>query len=66
MDLERPQIVGEPDHRIAVQLDIRTFEKIEETLQNFALLSLMRDSEDMEFSLDEAQSYYGELEKRYH
>ncbi len=67
MDLERQHIVDELDHRIAVQLDIRTFEKIEETLQNFALFSLMRDSEeDMELSLDEAKSYYAELEKRHH
>jgi len=67
MDLERKEIVGEPDHPNAVQLDIRTFEKIEETLQNFAILSLMRDSEeDMELSLDEAKFYYAELEKRHH
>ncbi len=64
MDIKRQYIVDELDHRIAVQLDIKTFEKIEETLENFALFSLMRETnEDMDLSLSDAKKVYLELEK---
>lgn len=64
MQIKRQYIVDEHDHRVAVQLDMATFRKIEETLENFALFSLMKDTEtDETLDIEEAQLAYAELEK---
>lgn len=64
MNIKRQYIVDERDQRVAVQIDIETFERIEETLENFALYALMeKTDEDVEISLEEAGSLYTELEK---
>ncbi|MCK9635427.1 MAG: hypothetical protein M0R41_04040 [Methylobacter tundripaludum] len=49
MELKRQYIVDEDNHQVAVQLDIDTFEKIEDVLENYALVQLMNadDSESM-------------------
>jgi hypothetical protein len=49
MELKRQYIVDEDNHKVAVQLDIDTFEKIEEVLENYALAQFMNadDSESM-------------------
>lgn len=49
MELKRQYIVDEDNHKVAVQLDIDTFEKIEDVLENYALVQLMNsdDSESM-------------------
>lgn len=41
MELNRQYIVDENDCKIAVQMDIKTFEKIEEVIENYALYHLM-------------------------
>ena len=57
-------IVDEQNKKIAVQIPIDTFEKIEEILENYALVQLMKENEDEEvFFLSEAKSYYDQLEK---
>lgn len=64
MNIKRQYIIDERDQKVAVQIDIQTFEKIEETLENFALYSLMeKTDEDVEISLEEAGLLYTELEK---
>lgn len=64
MDIKRQYIVDENDHRIAVQLDIKTFEMIEETLENFALFSMMKEvDDDAELELDAARLAYTEMTK---
>lgn len=64
MNIKRQYIIDERNHKIAVQLDIKTFEKIEETLENFALYSLMKETdEDIEMKLEDARAFYSELEK---
>ena len=64
MDFKRQYIVDENDHRIAVQLDIKTFEMIEETLENFALFSKMKEvDDDAELELDAARLAYTEMTK---
>jgi hypothetical protein len=57
-------IVDEQNKKIAVQIPIDTFEKIEEILENYALVQLMKEHEDEEvFGVSEAKSYYDQLEK---
>jgi hypothetical protein len=55
MNVERRYIIDENNHKVAVQLDIETFEKIENILENHALYQLMQASEeDEELDLQDA------------
>ncbi len=63
-DIHRKYIVDESNKRIAVQLDIDTFEKIEEILENFALVQLIKEVEnDEKLSVNEAKGFYKSLDK---
>jgi hypothetical protein len=63
-DIPRRYIVDEHDKRIAVQLDIETFEKIEELIENYGLAGLMKQSEgDEKLSLSETKAFYQSLDK---
>jgi len=62
--IEKKYIVDEQNRKVAVQLDIETFEKIEEFLENYALVQLMKENEeDDRLSLKEAKAYYMKLDK---
>ena len=65
MEIERKYIVDERNRRVAVQLDIETFEKIEEALENYGLSRLMQEDEpdDELLELERARTYYRELDK---
>jgi hypothetical protein len=64
MKIKCKYIVDEQDNKIAVQLDIKTFEKIEEVLENYALFQLMKEDKDDEvLDLDQAKDYYKTLKK---
>lgn len=64
MEFKRRYIVDEQDRKLAVQIDLDTFNKIEEILENYALVQLMDASAD-EAALEpeEAIAYYRTLEK---
>jgi hypothetical protein len=52
-------IVDESNHKIAVQLDIETYNQMIETLENFGLFRIMEENKDQEsLSLTDAQEYY--------
>ena len=62
IDFKKKYIVNKQMEPIAVQLDIKTFKKIEETLENFALAQYMNETESDEmFTLKEAKEYYKKL-----
>jgi hypothetical protein len=62
-ELKKSYIVDEQNRKIAVQLDIETFNKIEEVLENFALARLMEENGDEDvLELNEALAYYQSLE----
>lgn len=64
MELQPNYIVDRNNHKIAVQLDIDTYEKITEALENFALWKLIEENQDDEkLSLDEARKYYKRLKQ---
>lgn len=67
MTIKRQYIVDEQNQKVAVQLDIKTFEQIEEMLENYALVNLMENSEDSEdnetLTLEDAKSFYAKLKK---
>ena len=62
--IERQYIVDEQNRRIAVQIPIETCEKLEEILENYALVQLMKENKGEEsLSAQDAKSYYDQLEK---
>ncbi len=63
-EIDKQYVVDEQNRKIAVQIPIETFEKIEEILEDYALVQLMKD-DDSEGTLDvqDAKSYYAQLEK---
>ncbi|MGZ4969435.1 MAG: hypothetical protein ACXV8O_06930 [Methylobacter sp.] len=63
MELKRQYIVDEDNHKVAVQLDIDTFEKIEDVLENYALVQLINADESETLSIEEARKYYATLDK---
>ncbi|MDI1229539.1 MAG: hypothetical protein PSV18_06220 [Methylobacter sp.] len=63
MELKRQYIVDEDNHKVAVQLDIDTFEKIEDVLENYALVQLINADESETLSIEEAKKYYATLDK---
>ena|ERR1051325_11119853 len=63
-EIKRTYIIDEQNRKLAVQIDIDTFNKIEELLENYALVQLMEEPADDEaLELDEALAYYHTLEK---
>jgi hypothetical protein len=63
MELKRQYIINEANQKIAVQLDIATFEKIENVLENYALAQFMNDDDNEVMTLEDAQKYYAALDK---
>jgi len=63
MKLRRQYIVDEDNQKVAVQLDIATFEKIENVLENYALVQLMNDDESEVMTIEDAKKYYATLDK---
>ena len=62
--LKRKYIVDEKNKKVAVQLDIKTFKKIEEIMENYSLIKLMEENEGEEtLDLRSAKLYYSQLEK---
>lgn len=63
MELNRQYIVNEANQRVAVQLDIATFEKIENVLENYALAQLMDEDDSEVMTIEDAKNYYAALDK---
>ena len=64
MELQPNYIIDNENHKIAVQLDIKTYEKITETLENYALYQLMEENKnDEKLSLEDAKKYYQSLKQ---
>jgi len=63
MIIDRQYIVDERNRKLAVQLSIETFEKLEEVLENYALYHLMNENENEFLSASEAKQFYKNLGK---
>lgn len=62
--IQKQYITDENNRRIAVQIPIQTFEKLEEVLENYGLYQLMEENEgEGKLNLQEAKAYYEQLEK---
>jgi len=65
MEIERRYVVDEQNHRVAVQIDIKTFQRIEQALEDYGLMRLIQAAEEDEetLDLDQARVYYESLKK---
>ena len=62
--INKRYIVDEHNKKIAVQIPIETFEKIEEILEDYALYQLIKENESEEIlQLKEAKDHYDHLVK---
>lgn len=62
--IKRKYIVDEKNRKIAVQIDIKTFNKIEEIMENYSLYHLMKENEyDEILDIKKAKRYYSRLRK---
>jgi hypothetical protein len=62
--VKRKYIVDEKNRKVAVQIDIKTFNQIEEIMENFALSKLMDKNKDEEtLAIKSAKKYYSKLKK---
>jgi hypothetical protein len=62
--IRRKYIIDENKKKVAVQIDIADFEKIERILEDYALVQLMKENDPAEnLGLNEGKSFYGSLEK---
>ncbi len=63
-DMKRSYIVNEENKKVAVQIDIETFNRIEEVLENYALFNLMRENNDDDvLEIESAKLFYSQLDK---
>ena len=64
LEIKKKYVVDEQDRRVAVQIDLETFAKIEEVLENFALARWINDAQDEPaLSPEAAKEYYDSLDK---
>ena len=62
MVLNKQYVVDSNNRKIAVQLSIETFEKMEEILENYSLYNLMNEVGDEDLLNEaEAKDYYREI-----
>lgn len=62
--LKKKYIINEKNEKIAVQLDLKTFQKIEQLIEDYALGKYLEETPSSDIlNLNEAKSYYSKLSK---
>ncbi len=65
LDLKEKYIIDKNQKPVAVQLDIKTFKRIEEVLEDYALAQYMKETkDDVKLNIDEAKTFYKKLVKK--
>ena len=63
--IKKKYIVDSKKRKIAVQLDINTYDKIEEVLENYGLVQLIKETSSADsLKVSEAKEYYNKLNKK--
>jgi hypothetical protein len=61
-EIRKQFVVNERNRKVAVQIDIDTFNKIEDLLENYMLIQKIGESEEDEFfDIQSAKMYYRKL-----
>lgn len=61
--IKKQYIIDAKNNKIAVQIDIDTYEKLEELLENYALVQLMKEEDSGKLEIREAKVFYKKLPK---
>jgi len=65
LDLNEKYIVDKKKKPVAVQLDIKTFKRLEEVLEDYALAQYMKEArKDKKLDANQAKAYYKRLIKK--
>ena len=65
LEIKRDYVVDDKNKKKAVLIDIETFEKVEELLENYGLGKYMEEIESEEaLTVNDAKAYYNKLKKR--
>ena len=64
LNIKKRYLTDENNQPVAAQLDIETFEKMEQILEDYALAQLIEENNPQEnLSIEEAKAYYGKLRR---
>ena len=63
LDIKTKDIVDKTGRRIAVRVKAKDFDKMVEVMEDYALVQLMKEDDDEPLSFQEAQEFYGKLQK---
>ncbi len=64
LEIAKKFVTNESNKKVAVQVDIKIFEQIEEILENYGLVKLMQEtSDEKSLNMAQAKSYYEKLPK---
>ena len=59
VNIEKRYIVDERNRKVGVQIDIDTFRRLEEVIENYALAKLMEEDENSDrLGIDKVKEYY--------
>ena len=64
LNIKKKHVVDENNNKLAVEIDLKTFEKIDQIMGDYALGKLMLDTKNEDnLSMEKAKKYYTELTK---
>lgn len=63
LNIKKQYIVNEKKQKIGIQMDIATFSKIEQILEDYALGKLIEENDDDVLNINDAKLYYQMLKK---
>jgi ASC-1-like (ASCH) protein len=64
LNIKKTYVTDEKKRLVAVQIDIKTYEKIEQVLEDYALVQLIDENNSEEYlSLNEAKEYYDKIRR---
>lgn len=62
LEIKKQFVINDKNQKIAVQIDIDTFKKIEDLLENHILAQIMKESaDDRSYNTQDAIAYYQQL-----
>jgi len=62
--IAKQYVLDEKDRKIDVMIDIKTFNKIEEAMENYSIIQFIEENvEDKPLKSKEAKAYYKKLKK---
>ena len=61
--IKKKYIVDENNNKIAIQIGIETYQKMEDLLENYSLVQLMKEDDSERLEVREAKEFYKKLPK---